>query len=176
MKHCPTCNLPLQRVAYEGVPIFRCETCGGCLVTEFRLDGIMRRRVTSTAELKAEAKDGFQQHPETKRSCPSCRGSMRKELLSGTIRLYTDTCNRCGNVWLDAGELAVIQLMYEHSPSGINAEAVKARMAELQASPERLRRFEEDLRKLPRGTDLVGAIGQGFTEPIVNALEAICRL
>jgi len=60
-----------------------------------------------------------------------------------------DVCRSCSLVWLDGGELALVQLGYESSAIFAEAQEMKRRMAQLEASPNRKAAFEENLARLP---------------------------
>ena len=65
----------------------------------------------------------------------------------GVVEL--DVCRSCSLVWLDGGELALVQLGYESSAIFAEAQEMKRRMAQLEASPNRKAAFEENLARLP---------------------------
>ena len=66
------------------------------------------------------------------------------------IELEIDECRHCEYVWLDGGELALLQLGYQATSKFIDAQEFKRRMEELEASPERKAQFEKRLAKLSR--------------------------
>ena len=115
---CPVCNTELKRILYEGMPVFRCFGCAGYLMQEKRLESIRRIPGTSIELLKQEVIDEY--HPDTieKIKCPRCFYPMRKVKVPPPASLMIDVCGDCGNVWLDGGELARIQLAYESSACG----------------------------------------------------------
>jgi uncharacterized protein len=60
------------------------------------------------AKLESESSD------ESKLDCPKCVGKL-KEIAYDSVTI--DACEKCGGVWLDAGELAQIIGKDEHKSS-----------------------------------------------------------
>ena len=97
---------------------------------------------------------------------------MTKDQTRSAPHVEFDTCRNCGAFWFDAGELAMVQQAYEAGPRRKQAEIMKQRYAEMEASPERRARFEKNLAAMPKGPDgLIGAIGQGLTESAGTVVE-----
>jgi len=111
MKSCPNCSVNLGRTVYEGVAVEVCPSCGGHLVSQARLTGIQRNPATPAEQLKAEAESfvGSTAHPVT---CPACSRAMKKERTKQPVLIEFDVCPSCQAVWLDPGELAMLQLAY----------------------------------------------------------------
>ena len=150
MKSCPACQIPLRIESYEGVRVDRCPQCRGSLLPGYRLDIIKHTREKDEATLRDEARTEF--HGDTRRSfrCPHCQATMEKQALSRRYSdLCLDLCRTCKYVWLDGGELALAQLLFEHSTVGQDIQEMQRRTAELEASPERRAAFAEALRRLP---------------------------
>jgi Zn-finger nucleic acid-binding protein len=126
------------------------------------LISIKRADHKSQDELKAEASSEFKADSHVTLQCPRCHMSMRKQSAGlPVLHVQTDVCHHCGVVWLDGGELALLQLGYQATNKSINAQKFKRRMAEIEASPERKARFEEDLARLPKAKDpLEDALGE----------------
>jgi Zn-finger nucleic acid-binding protein len=154
MKKCPHCSCGLTQVDYEGFRVFQCGECRGHLVESQRLDCIKYLARKSTEELKAEAASEFRGSSPERVRCPRCHAPMVKEdmRLPGTA-LQMDVCRPCGLVWFDGGELALAQLGHQAGPLFDEAQEMKRRMEELEASPERKARFNESLDGLPDDLD-----------------------
>lgn len=152
MRTCPVCNVELQFVDYEGFRVRQCCLCRGHLVPLLRFKSIKRVDRKSPDELKSEAKSEFRKSSIETLKCPKCHLALEKRRVDlPFVELHTDVCEGCEVVWLDGGELALLQLGYQASSKFIDAQEFKRRMAELEASPARKARFEENLGKLPRG-------------------------
>lgn len=75
---------------------------------------------------------------------------MRKEPANlREVTVQTDVCKQCDLVWLDGGELALLQLGHQRTSRFIDAGEYRRRMDQLDMSPERKAAFEADLQKLP---------------------------
>ncbi len=163
MKNCPLCGVILLRVKYEGMPAFRCDRCKGYLLEAQRLDGIERNTETPTEKLIEEA--GREHHEDTGKriACPRCKGYMVKTQTPPPAEIHFDSCERCRLVWLDGGELAILQLQYELSRKGEQEREFKKRAEELKGA--RKAEFEANLRRLPEGEgDILKIFGDALVE------------
>lgn len=171
MNNCPVCSTPLTQVAYEGFIVQRCEQCKGHLLTSSRLDAIKRITRKSQEELKAEAAEFHGEHTG-RIKCPGCYAPMDKQAIRvPVLTLQMDVCRRCSLVWFDGGELAIAQLGYEATPGFADAQEMKRRMAELEASPARKAAFEKNLAKLPEPTGVVEQALEDFAERGIIAIN-----
>jgi Zn-finger nucleic acid-binding protein len=163
VKQCPTCEIELAPVSYEGFRIFHCPKCGGHLLSLDRLESIKRAPKRSQEQLKEEARAEFAGDDDAARRCPRCHRPMEREPADiPGVRVYLDRCPSCRLAWLDSGELAVLQLAYEATREFRSAEDLRRRVRELEASPERKAQFEEDLARLPDASDPMSeAIAEG---------------
>ena len=128
----------------------------------------------SQDELRAEASADFRASSSATLKCPRCHMPMRKQAADlPVLDLQTDICRSCQLVWLDGGELALLQLGYQVKSRFIDAQEFRRRMRELEASPERKARFEEDLAKLPEAKDpLEQALGEAGEELLAALLRS----
>jgi hypothetical protein len=67
----------------------------------------IRARIRVAAEAKAAGISTM--------ACPRCDGSLKESIFEG---IMIDTCDKCGGVWLDSGELE--QLLGRDSDSWFN--------------------------------------------------------
>ncbi len=146
MKKCPICDVALEREVYEGFPIDSCPSCSGCLVRQSGVEGIKRTRQVDSAELVAEAQT-FESSTQGDVTCPACFRMMEKCTTLGFPKVEFDCCDGCTSIWFDPGELAMLQLTYEASSKGLAQTDMRARAEDFENSPERKRRFEENLAK-----------------------------
>jgi Zn-finger nucleic acid-binding protein len=112
---CPVCvRLPLQVAFVEGEPVCYCDHCRGFLMKAVAFAEVVtkRRRRHGPQEQRPDPFD----HAELGRplSCPSCRERMDTHPYFGGGNAVVDTCEPCGLIWLDAGELAVIERYIPH--------------------------------------------------------------
>lgn len=146
MKQCPCCDGVLQDAQYEGVSLLRCSKCRGVLVKKYKLEFINHGRAKDAAALRREARDDFAGDTRKLLRCPRCRSLMHKRPFAGRYaRLTMDVCRTCESVWLDGGELAIVQLVFEASARGRESVEMKRRIAEMEADPVRKARFEAGL-------------------------------
>ena len=150
MKRCPACDQELVSELYAGAKVERCPTCRGVFVVQSRLDRIKREGAQAPDALKAEAAAEHGSDTRHQIRCPACRGVMDKRPLASRYTTLTiDRCRACPGVWLDGGELALVQLIHAASARGRDVLELQRRMQALEADPERKRRFEAAMAELP---------------------------
>jgi len=175
MRKCPVCStVDLVQVDYEGFIVQQCSSCGGHLVPLQRFECIKRVDMKSQQELKEEASSQFKGSSTQPLKCPKCRMTMRKQAVKlPVLNLQTDFCRTCDLIWLDGGELALLQLVYQASAKFINAQDLKRRINELETSPERKAQFERNFAELPDSRDPVeAALGEAGEEILTAILRS----
>jgi Zn-finger nucleic acid-binding protein len=99
----------LQVALIDGERVCYCDRCRGFL-TKTATFGIIvtKRRANHDSH---EQMPGPFDPAELKRvlNCPNCKSRMTAHPYFGGGNAVVDTCDRCGLIWLDAGELAVIE-------------------------------------------------------------------
>ncbi len=144
--NCPCCKIKLNRIQYEGLNIRQCKDCHGHLVTNSRLSSIQTRRRRSEDDLLHEV---VNEGPDTieKLRCPACLRRMEKrEKKIGSLRFFVDRCLDCQHIWLDKGELAKLQVAFEYSEKGEEAERFRQRLENM--SEEEKAAFERRIGNL----------------------------
>jgi len=130
---CPTCKFKLDRIQYEGLNIRQCNKCHGHLVTRSRLKSIQARRRHSENDLLNEVVNEGTDTTDKLR-CPACLRRMEKQKRKiGSLDFYIDRCRDCDHLWLDKGELAKLQVAFEYSEKGEEAERFRQRLANMSA-------------------------------------------
>jgi Zn-finger nucleic acid-binding protein len=143
MKTCPACKTYLKTEDYEGTKVWRCPDCRGVFIAKYKLDIVRHQRHRDRETLKAEAKADFKSDTKQTIRCPRCRAIMEKRPIASRYSTLTlDSCKSCEGIWLDGGELALAQLVYEASTTGTESLEFQRRMKELLESPERKAKFD----------------------------------
>jgi len=138
MPRCPVCRTQIDRIRYEGVPIFNCGSCGGHWVEKPRLDLILARREVQMPEpVQQKMMEIAEASNTTERlMCLTCGKDMVKEPFKHWPEIQLDRCPKCNSIWLDRGELEKCQIYWEylqdHPDEWQNADVV-ARKALLDA-------------------------------------------
>ena len=165
MKKCPACTFDLTQRAYEGFRILQCGQCFGHLVPVQRFEAIKRLEGKSLDELKDEVDSSLHEDCASHVKCPRCYRRMDKQTVDlPLVDFQTDLWRTWQLVWLDGGELALVQLAYQIRNNFIDAQELKRRMNELEATPDRKAQFEQNLANLPKAQN-----------PLVEALEEECH-
>lgn len=147
--HCPVCEQSkMDRVQYEGLQILQCPGCRGFVLEQRRLRAIEKRRDLQLDDLAQEIEHAAND-TLSKLRCPKCRRTMEKRKKPfGPSEFWIDRCLKCKMVWLDFGELAKIQLIYEFSDQGMEQQQMQDRLQ--QMSDEDRKALEERIAKLPQ--------------------------
>jgi len=113
---CPLCRVPLVSALIEGETVCYCGHCRGFLAETDTFGVIVtkRRALHGSHEHRTEPFDPV----ELKRvlTCPNCQQCMDTHPYFGGGNAVVDTCEGCGLIWLDAGELATIECYVPHVP------------------------------------------------------------
>jgi Zn-finger nucleic acid-binding protein len=111
---CPLCRVPLVSALVEDLPVSYCGHCQGFLAaTEiFRIIVTKRRALYPPHENSTEPFDPAEL--ERVLACPYCQRRMETHPYFGGGNVVVDTCEGCGLIWLDAGELSVIERYVPH--------------------------------------------------------------
>jgi Zn-finger nucleic acid-binding protein len=106
---CPVCANPLKNAVIEGEQIAYCNKCRGFLTPIRTFGAIVNKR----RALHGKNEERFTpiDPAELKRvlKCPSCHRRMDAHPFHGGGAAVVDTCEACALIWLDAGELAIIE-------------------------------------------------------------------
>jgi Zn-finger nucleic acid-binding protein len=114
--NCPVCVKELQFAVIEGEAVAYCDKCRGFLtpMRTFSLIVFKRRALHTPNEERFDPFDPAELQRVLK--CPSCHGRMDTHPYHGGGNAVVDTCEACSVIWLDAGELAIIE---RHIPHGM---------------------------------------------------------
>lgn len=156
MLTCSSCHIPLCRMEYEGVKVHVCPDCLGTLVESAGFSTVIRRRQRTWAddEKRRIEKETLEASAHGVYRCPRCLMTMQRlgmQMEDG--RLVLDYCERCRLFWLDRGELALAQILFERWQDSRTPE--ERQKTEVQASAEMLLKDEQArISGLPRGPDV----------------------
>lgn len=102
---CPLCHRPLSRAVLDHRDVIEtCDRCKGILMplTVFAETLTARRRAAATPSVIPVPTDPLDLGRRV--VCPNCKSTMLTDWYYGPGNIIIDTCERCGVVWLDAGE------------------------------------------------------------------------
>lgn len=118
--NCPKCDKELKKVAYEGVEIEECESCGGHWLDHREIVTIIKTReeTFSPEEIKEvmKARESVSlevRDPDQPLICPSCNVPMTRMSYAYATGIIIDRCTKCHGIWLDKDELKHIQIIME---------------------------------------------------------------
>jgi Zn-finger nucleic acid-binding protein len=103
---CPICRMALTRAILDDRDAIEvCDRCKGMLMPlpTFAKTVTARRRAARTAGVAPVPTDP--KDLDRRIRCPDCAAPMITDWYYGPGNIIIDTCEACGVVWLDAGEL-----------------------------------------------------------------------
>lgn len=111
---CPVCARRLSKGSLEMNSLEYCTGCHGMLIA---MDGLM-----GLVEALGARRDRFSGHIEPRSQldaarhlrCPVCRSEMDGHPYGGGGNVNVDSCEKCGLLWLDGGELRRIATARDH--------------------------------------------------------------
>ncbi len=126
IRSCVSCSHGLERVFYEGVPIWKCSGCGGRFVKRSHLRRILAReemgfspgiveKVKEIRNVSRKNKGLYIRDPDSQFICPRCSNKMKRTFYHAILpyRVEIDICQVCDLIWFDQNELEIIQFVTE---------------------------------------------------------------
>src|SRR5687768_3614584 len=107
VRKCPNCATPLKRKDFDGLVLDTCPTCAGVFFDEGELADLRGRgehmMATVDDEIQPEAAGSVA--PASEKSCPGCGAKMGQFRYLYSSPVILDSCDQCGGVWIENGEL-----------------------------------------------------------------------
>ena len=124
---CPSCQIPLREIFYEGVTVKECPSCRGKLVPIPMMGRIISRKEKSFSPNIKEKAEQFRiecmLNPAFTRKvfqrnlrtifCPDCGQRMLLRPYSYHYVVPVDKCFNCGKIWFDPDEMEILQVLIE---------------------------------------------------------------
>lgn len=123
---CPVCSHGLEKIYYEGVPIWRCNNCSGRLLKQSHLQRIIvREEMEISQDIKTEAeqlklsslkyKHKYVKASLSSLKCPGCGQIMNRTFYWAVLpyHIEIDMCQVCDLVWFEQKKLEIIQYITE---------------------------------------------------------------
>jgi len=106
---CPDCNVLMSQRSFFGVLLDTCEHCAGIFFDEGEISRIREQagdRALDELDNMIQPEPGHVD-PTTHatRHCPACASEMRRFRYLYSSPVFLDTCDACGGVWVENGEL-----------------------------------------------------------------------
>ncbi len=147
MSQCPNRCGALTAAEYEEVQVDYCPACHGAWLDYGKLSRIIKNRQRTWSADRVRrvlAKlDGYNTPPMPEGRellCPACEVTLDEVNYQGTSNIIVNPCPVLHGLWLDAGEIATIQIYMEHWSDYARehadeiGESVQKVTAQLQAS------------------------------------------
>jgi Zn-finger nucleic acid-binding protein len=106
---CPVCHIPLEWALIETAKVAFCSSCRGFLANNESFVEIVHKRRAKHAPHERITAQFDPKELNRILSCPGCRGRFETHPYFGGGNAVVDTCAICKLIWLDAGELAIIE-------------------------------------------------------------------
>ena len=107
---CPCCERPLAAAALDGDTVGYCTACRGILLSSdhFAQSDLQPARGESDVDIAGSSRSTRPSSGASRR-CPRCGRRTDTHTYGGGGNAVIDSCHRCHLVWLDAGELTVLE-------------------------------------------------------------------
>jgi len=131
--NCPKCPGKLEEIKIgkkEPLIIDRCFACGGLWFDKDELPVAINKEIVRTVEFDLEKEPLEDQElvyeigfDKIEIVCPRCGGGQKmvKKPSPRNKKVTMDYCEKCGGIWLDAGEYKMIS---QHSPLEAKVETI----------------------------------------------------
>src|SRR4051794_8170477 len=111
---CPLCREPLLSALIEKETVCYCRRCRGFLAETGVFSVIVDKRRTLHGPNESRTDPFGPAELERVLICPNCGQHMDTHPYFGGGNAVVDTCESCALIWLDAGELAIIERYVPH--------------------------------------------------------------
>lgn len=127
MLKCPRDQSTLEEKVYEAdVRVDCCPTCKGTWLDRGELERIQATIEHDYSEALAGVVDRFYKLAQEKERppgpCPHCRVPLAQKPHPYCSRVLIDLCAKCGGIWLDSGELQILEQTFELAQQEIESE------------------------------------------------------
>lgn len=106
---CPLCDDDLVSGSLEGRRMLHCERCRGVLVANDDFAAIVKSRRGKRTDSPDKPRAIDPADMKRRLRCPSCGNTMDAHPYYGPGNVVVDSCGRCFLVWLDHGEITMIE-------------------------------------------------------------------
>ncbi|MFH2009129.1 MAG: zf-TFIIB domain-containing protein [bacterium] len=107
--HCPVCRHELVSGAIESHLVKTCPNCKGILARRRAFGIIVEKRRAKWEGAKPYPKPIHDDERARTLECPGCRASMDNHPYLGPGAVMVDSCGECALIWLDRGEMTIIE-------------------------------------------------------------------
>jgi Zn-finger nucleic acid-binding protein len=124
--NCPVCEVPLANASVESQQFLYCSRCHGMLLEMEKFVSLLNvlreyRYWCRSSQAPRDLDFGRVLH------CPLCRHEMDEHFYGGGGNVNVDSCETCGVLWLDRGELSRIVAAPDRDPRPISENVGKTR-------------------------------------------------
>ena len=106
---CPICHQLMQTASLEDRSVVYCTQCRGVLVRNSDFSEIVKRRRAAFDGQEDTPRPLDSDELQRELRCPRCERRMETHPYYGPGNAVVDTCAHCHLIWLDHGELALIE-------------------------------------------------------------------
>jgi Zn-finger nucleic acid-binding protein len=116
-RNCPDCKIALVRKDFSGLELDACPQCAGVFFDDGELTDLRRQGSEAFGALDEEINP--EQTNEVRavaklRLCPGCGNAMTAFRYLYSSPVILDSCDNCGGIWIDNGELKQMQEYLRH--------------------------------------------------------------
>jgi len=112
---CPVCRTALQTALIEGEPVAYCDHCRGFLAQLDAFGRLVQKRRAAHGPDEQVTEPFDPEELKRRLACPCCHKRMEAHPYFGGGNAVVESCEHCHMIWLDAGELAIIERFVPHA-------------------------------------------------------------
>ena len=116
-QECPLCFRRLSDGSLERCPLKYCTACHGMLIPMNQLAELITVLRSRLHNIFGQVGPRSPLDADRHLKCPSCGSEMDGHPYGGGGNVNVDSCEKCGLVWLDGGELRRMASTPDHKPS-----------------------------------------------------------
>ena len=123
---CPICNRFLRNKNILDIQVKLCPDGDGSWLTPHTMTALSKEDVRGTP-LDVETGITLSSKPHhAKRKCPACKNLMQEYNWNYGSHIYLETCSNCKGVWMDRGELVMMQRYLKQMDESIKLHPILA--------------------------------------------------
>ncbi len=113
----------MNQRSFFGVLLDTCSKCAGIFFDEGEINQIRELGGTRAFDeldhlIQPDADHTYENEVGVCRTCPGCSGEMRRFRYMYSSPVFLDSCDNCGGIWIDNGELQQMREYIESARDG----------------------------------------------------------
>ena len=130
-RHCPDCDVIMTQLSFLDVLVDTCPQCAGIFFDEGEVSQIRARggeKAFDDLDSIVQPAPDYVPHEGSKfRRCPNCQSSMHRYRYMYASPIFLDSCESCGGVFIEDGELKQMRDYLHAEKPSLKPEVIQER-------------------------------------------------